>query len=922
MAMGNAKDAANGMRSDELREQGIAALKERRMDEARRLLAEAIKLNPRDAEAWAYLGVMSTDPKARLAAFKRALEIAPDNKTARTSLKALGVDPASLAEMDVKPAPPKRPTQTFKPPTGPLAKPPSEPKRPPHSPSPFSTDDGDMLPGDDGESDELALDDDFDSFDDSSLFDEDTNPETAAALFGVKLPDAPKAPPAPDKPAAPAGKDASAPRPVATGLLRPPKLDQNFSGVPLPQEAYLERAGALAEANLAQAPKPAQFDIQWARKTKNRAGENDVWQLRLQTGAAITAVVLVIGFVLVAFVTSPQAQRLVGIRTNTPSRTPTNTPTVTPGITPTSTATLNPTELAEATPIPPTPPGLTALARIDRTPVPTQLFAANIFSLEGAMPRVIGTLNAGGDAAAVLPTLDAELRLVSLNFNPYPYVYKALALARVGNFETAIETLLAAEERLVSDTRAEQRPFAAALINATYAEIELMRAQSLRRAGRVSLSNQSYAAAIEKAEAALDANAQVPNAYIVLAVAAFDQGRYEDALDVLDLAISPQVNVAAFNNNLDMIGLRGQIYLAQAAGQQGREADRLLAQADTQGRAAFFVNPYDRRGHELQIEVALAQGRAGDAVLLNDTYRLYFPGDPRAFKLLGDARLLEGNPDLAFSAYTDAANAAVANAGGIGPDAADALVARGDLLYGLGEWGAALADYTTAYDAVPDVATRLKRMNAAYAAGEYALANEDAVALVGSGAAPDDVFYLMQARVRYDLASVESPEALFEAAPDILRTLERAGSALPNDLRAVAESYRARVALLLGNLTLAEQSANSAYSLDPTPNNLLVRADVRAALGRFDDARADYRAVLDATADVNEGLALLARNGLEALPARITATAAVTATARAEITATAQANATATAELATATAVQQETATAEAVLSLTPNVTP
>jgi tetratricopeptide (TPR) repeat protein len=181
------------------------------------------------------------------------------------------------------------------------------------------------------------------------------------------------------------------------------------------------------------------------------------------------------------------------------------------------------------------------------------------------------------------------------------------------------------------------------------------------------------------------------------------------------------------------------------------------------------------------------------------------------------------------------------------------------------------------------------------------------------------VFYLMQARVRYDLAAGDSEAAVLAEAEGVLGLLARTQSALPTDLRPIAEEYRARAALALGELDMASVAANTAFNLSATPALQLLRADVRAAQGRFDEARADYLAALEQTADVDEGLALLARAGLEQLPVRITATAVV-------ITATAQAVGTATAEFemtsaaATNEVITAQTATAQA--SITPSLTP
>ena len=900
------------MRSDELREEGIAALKARRIDDARRLLAEAIKLNPRDAEAWAYMGVMSTDTNARLMAFRRALEIDSTNKTTLTSLKALGIDPVRLLEdrPGESPAVPPKPTAPA-----------------PLPASPFQTENDPRL---------STTESDF-----NSLF--GASPEAAAALFGAPPSPTPKPKqpePAFDDPfggsgqnpfsATSTGQMPAAPSPTSTGSmpsvtvdptlgrLRPPKTDQNFDGIPLPTEEYLEQAAAEAEKSAARAPQMRVDGINWVKKDKNRAGERDVWQLRIQAGAAVIAILLVLGTLTVFASRDPRIQQLVGIRTSVPSRTPTRTPSPTPGVTPTPTATLNATEQAGATLTLTLPPLITPQVQQNPniTPIPTGLYAVNLFSLEGVMPRAIATFNAG-DAASVLPDFQAEIRLVSVTFNPYPYYYTALSQARTGDFDDAIETLTIAEERVETGLPSNEVPFARALIQSAFADVELLRAQRLRRAGNPSRANESYQIAIERAEAALAADQQNARAHIVVAQVALEQGRYQDAIDLLDFALSPQVGAIQFNSNLDLITLRGSVYLMRAATESGEAAYLDQELADTQGRAAFLANPFDRRGHELRISVALAQGRAGDSVLLNDTYRLYFPNDPRALKLLGDSRQVEGNPDLAFNAYSDAASAALNKVDG-GADAAEALVARAELLLARGDGGAALVDLNAAYEAQPDAAIRAKRMEAAYAAGQYDLALDDAKSLVGSEAAPDDVFFLMQARIAYDLAAADSQDALANIADEVLSLLTRTNSALPTALRPIAEEYRARAALVSGDLETASIAANTAFNLSAIPALQILRGDVRAAQGRFDEAREDYLAALNLTDDTDESLALLARAGLEGLPVRLTATAVVvTGTARAVQTSTAEAEFTSAA--GTAEVIAMGTATAQA--SITPTVT-
>ena len=63
------------MSGDQLREQGIAAAKAGRKDEARKLLSQAAELNPRDAQAWLFLASVTDNRKSRLLALRHVLEI-------------------------------------------------------------------------------------------------------------------------------------------------------------------------------------------------------------------------------------------------------------------------------------------------------------------------------------------------------------------------------------------------------------------------------------------------------------------------------------------------------------------------------------------------------------------------------------------------------------------------------------------------------------------------------------------------------------------------------------------------------------------------------------------------------------------------------------------------------------------------------
>src|SRR5512135_2916253 len=74
----------------DLTEQGIAALKEGRREEARQFLMDAVMHNPRDAAAWLWLaGMLDDDNEQRADCLRCVLEIEPDNTTARIDLEQI-----------------------------------------------------------------------------------------------------------------------------------------------------------------------------------------------------------------------------------------------------------------------------------------------------------------------------------------------------------------------------------------------------------------------------------------------------------------------------------------------------------------------------------------------------------------------------------------------------------------------------------------------------------------------------------------------------------------------------------------------------------------------------------------------------------------------------------------------------------------
>ncbi len=72
-------------------QQGIAAAKAKQNDDARRLLQNAIRLNPRNETAWLWLSSVAKDDRERVFCLRELLKINPQNDMALKGLRALGV---------------------------------------------------------------------------------------------------------------------------------------------------------------------------------------------------------------------------------------------------------------------------------------------------------------------------------------------------------------------------------------------------------------------------------------------------------------------------------------------------------------------------------------------------------------------------------------------------------------------------------------------------------------------------------------------------------------------------------------------------------------------------------------------------------------------------------------------------------------
>jgi Tfp pilus assembly protein PilF len=579
------------------------------------------------------------------------------------------------------------------------------------------------------------------------------------------------------------------------------------SGIPIPDADKLaeaqHQADTLAREYLAPLTYPG---ITWTRKEKGRVGEGDIIRLRLYIGAAIAGALLVlgiIGFVVVS--TNPELRGVVFAPTSTASPTPvtpTATFTPTPGVTPTA----SPTPELTYTPSPTVPANIPNGA--SAPPRPTDIYPPPI---NRALRDAVGLLDKRA-YDTVIPTLQVEVTLVQSNFDAAPYYYQALALAGKGDLEEARRVLQDAQRRLTPGSN----PAFVAMVNGGLAYVDLRRAQAmLARGERGDALNALLLNAEQQAQTAITADARLELPYRVLAGRFLFDRSYDRALGILDRGLA----TAPLASNVNLIVEKGEVYFRQ------EEYHR----ADYQAFLGLYVDPAAESAHLLSIRTALALNDPGLAVLRTQAYLFYYPGSAQGYRLLGDARAAENNDDLALNAYDQAL---------VAGDNPDILVARAGLYTKRRRFDLARDDLSKALNVQDDPAIRAKRMQAAYAAGSYSVAEEDAKTLAGQAILTDAELQLLQARIKVDEAQgADDYQAALGLMTDLERTLDRA-------LLPTLNEYRARAQYRLGNYADALRQINAALLAGETGYRHYLRGLIFEAQEQNEFALRDYDWVL------------------------------------------------------------------------------
>ncbi|HLV36796.1 MAG TPA: tetratricopeptide repeat protein, partial [Spirillospora sp.] len=545
--------------------------------------------------------------------------------------------------------------------------------------------------------------------------------------------------------------------------------------------------------------------IEWVRKTRRRAGERDSLYLRIYvwSGAlGILAAILIIGGLIVW--NTPSLRGIVFAPTWTPTFTPTLTPTNTPGFTPTP----SPTPELTLTPSPTIDPDIVQ-GQIDAPPLPTRIYPE---LTNRRLSDALALINRGEHAAA-LPTLVREREATELSFDAAPYYYEALALLGVGETDIALDRLQEAERRLGEAREPGFKP----LIDTGFAQVHLQMAQEAFAARNNSLAFDMLDATELRAKSAIDSDPLIVPAYIALARRYQYENQYGNALSVINDALSNP----ALKADVNLIVERGEIYF-----QQG-ELDKAAQEAYT----ALYIDPTVEEAYLLQIKTALEQGNPGLAVIYAQNYLFFYPGSAEGYKLLGDARMAEGNTDLALIAYNQALAAET-----VTPATVPALLARARIYMDQRRYDLAQADYGEAYDLTNDPEIRAQRMRAVFLAGNLALARADAESLRGTDIVPDSELDLLLARILIARSNENSTEELTEA----LRLLQNA----PSGSQAVASEYRARAQFLLGQYNDALSSIDTALNSTETGSRHYLRGQILEALDRPEDAIREYEWVV------------------------------------------------------------------------------
>ncbi len=561
---------------------------------------------------------------------------------------------------------------------------------------------------------------------------------------------------------------------------QPQQVAAPKSTIPIPSAEQIAAAQSAADPILQQysTPEDPYAHIEWTHKDRRRAGERAATLFKLGVRLAPIVILICLATPVVWFIsTNPGA--IAFAPTWTPSWTPTSTSTPTPGFTPTP----SPTPELTYTPSPTLDPIL-PVGSLDEemtsTPVnpPVGIGANPLRAAVVALDQ--------GNYSDVLPTLQAERNATENRFDASPYYFEAIARTEIGDTEGAERILQEALARIEEEVREAERPEQEGIIQAGLAYVYAAMGEY----------DDSNAAADEAVR--LDQSLRQP--FITLV---------ENALLVNDVSAAAEVLAEGLLEHPDDVNLwilRGQVNL-----RRGQAPD---AQQDA--RVALSIDPTAEDAYLLQAQADMATGDYGLAVLHLQSYLFIYPGSIEGWAVLGDARRLEGNLDLAIAAYSRAVNTEEKL-----PIQIPSYLARADQYLQRNLYTLAQADYAAILaideDSLP---AREGRARAAFLAGRYGEALEDLEVLIEQLPDRHDL-QLLRAQALVDGANPAHEETYTEALDSALNILSGSFPAtLDGSSRAQAYEYRSRIlftrefyrdALRDIDLALAEEESGSRH---------------------------------------------------------------------------------------------------------------
>ncbi len=651
--------------------QGINAAKANQKDQARQLFQNAIRLDPQNESAWAWMSTVAKDNRERIFCFQNLLQINPQNEVARKGLEKLGVDPASVQQQPAQVAPGAK--------SAPVA-------------APVSASTVPVLP-----------------------------PERLNAVM--------------------------------------PSLDdfvRSYTPVPVGEEYWEQKQSGL-------------YGMAAARRRQIRVYGT--------LAAAAGVILLLLTGILLTVLGGGDAGEEAALPTFRPTNTATATATATPGVTSTPSP-----ESAE--PLPTFEP-------------PANLIAGNIY---GGTPTAVYPIippGAGRDfelavaqysigeyqpAFTVFEQRQNEAESSNIDCNAQAYYYHAIGLAEQGgrkNLEDAEAILQRAVTRPICTNNNQSR----ALINTAACVVDYLQ-------GLETGDTSQYAEAITLCESAIEDIR--PERPIVLSVTTLARlyalnGDYDAAANVLDDAL------ADWPNDVNLMLVRARVEL-----QRGR-----LEDAFNYISRALYVEPTSETALRLRVEAFLQTAAQeddperriqlyGTGVTWTQEYLLYYPGEPEGYLLLAQARLGEGNLDLA----EEALNRIIEARRSLPDDEQDVVLAayrlRAQIYLQTARYEQALEDIELLLGqqtGETDFALLEQRMNLAYTLDNYQQVLEDIAALLENDPNRTDLQLLRLELVTKTCEFAEGIECDYTAAAQELT--DEFINTLTGAQRAEALSYRA-----------------------------------------------------------------------------------------------------------------------------------